>query len=110
ERITGLAFSPMLTSGFADTLVLSSSEDGTVRLSSRNQDQGFFTFAGHDGPVNGVAFTPDGRFGVTAGADGNLFVIDVDRASNNFGSRLFTLRPSQDTISIDALSFAFIHA
>lgn len=55
--------------------IASAGWDGTVRLWTRSGPAGVLT--GHDGPVNAVAFAPDGSV-VSAGYDGTLRHWDAD--------------------------------
>jgi WD40 repeat protein/tRNA A-37 threonylcarbamoyl transferase component Bud32 len=73
-HIHGLAFSP------AAPLLATCGEDGTVRLWDRTAaaDRGRTMGPGpFGGPVRAVAFTPDGRYLLTANANGTVYALRV---------------------------------
>ncbi|MEE4418982.1 WD40 repeat domain-containing protein [Streptomyces bugieae] len=53
-------------------LVAAGSHDGTLRVWAQEDDTGPFVAALHQGPIFAVAFSPDGTFVATAGADGDV--------------------------------------
>jgi WD40 repeat protein/tRNA A-37 threonylcarbamoyl transferase component Bud32 len=81
--VRGLAFAP------AEPLLASCGEDGTVRLwertagkpRARTIDLGQFPSG-----VRAVAFTPDGRYLVTANGNGMVYVLRVGRLPGELGS------------------------
>ncbi len=72
--VWGVAFSP------AAPLLASCAEDGTVRLWDRTGGVVLRTLGPgpFGGPVRAVAFTPDGRYLVTANANGTVYALRVD--------------------------------
>ncbi|WP_030410398.1 WD40 repeat domain-containing protein [Streptomyces sp. NRRL S-1448] len=53
-------------------LVAAGSHDGTLRVWAQEGDTGPFVAELHEGPIFAVAFSPDGTFVATAGADGDV--------------------------------------
>lgn len=74
NTVMGLAFDPT-----GRELLASCSLDGTVRLWDLGTRQTLAVLRGHVGPVNVVAFTPDGRRLVSGGNDGVVRIWDVER-------------------------------
>ena len=72
--VRGLAFSP------AEPLLASCADDGTVRLWERTAGEpraGTIDLGRFPSGVRAVAFTPDGRYLVTANGNGTLYVLRV---------------------------------
>jgi WD40 repeat protein/tRNA A-37 threonylcarbamoyl transferase component Bud32 len=75
SHVHGLAFSP------AGTLLATGAEDGTVRLWDRTAGAPQVRTIGPEpfgGGVRAVAFTPDGRYLVTANANGTVYVLRME--------------------------------
>ena len=63
DNVHSLAFSP------DGKLLVSGSQDGTVKLWDAVKGQEIATLGQHEGPVNAVAFSPDGQVVASAGYD-----------------------------------------
>ena len=59
-------------------LIASASGDGTARIWDLAAREELLTLRGHTGPVQSVAFSPDGRLLATAGDDGTARLWDVE--------------------------------
>ena len=73
-----MAFSP----DRRQLLLASASDDGTVRLWDLTTRRLTGTLKGHDGPVLGVAFSPDARQLATGGDDRTVRLWNVAPISN----------------------------
>jgi WD40 repeat protein len=78
--VTGMAFSP------ADHLLVSSGEDGSVRLWDARTGDAVRTLVESGEPVEAVAISADGRRAAAAGHDGRISVFDAPS-----GQKLHTL-------------------
>jgi len=54
--------------------VISSSEDGTVKIWKPSYPSELITLRGHDSPVKTAIFSPDGKNIITGGLDRKLYI------------------------------------
>jgi WD40 repeat protein len=76
DTVMGLAFNPINRD-----ILASCSMDATARIWDLNARRTVIVLRGHAGPVNALAFTPDGRRLVTGGQDGVLRLWDAARGT-----------------------------
>ena len=85
-----------------DRRLLAGYDDGTVRVWDIAIFQSLWDLKEHNGPVNAVAFTPDGDFFASAGEDGRIII----RQSENSTS-LSSIEPIEGELTtINALTFS----
>lgn len=82
--VTALAYHPNAN----QQLLLSGSADTTLRLWDLRAKQCILQHKGHEAPVAAAAFSPDGRWAATGGADGVLNVWQVSQPEEIFTFRV----------------------
>ena len=75
-----------VSASWRDMRIVSGGADGTVRLWMLDGEPAAKPFRGHDGPVNSVAFSPDGTRIVSGSADGTvrLWTLEGEPAAKPF--------------------------
>jgi WD40 repeat protein/energy-coupling factor transporter ATP-binding protein EcfA2 len=85
--ITSVAFHPKAP------LLVTGSEDRTVKVWNAKTGQPAYTLLGHNAVVNSVAFSPDGTYLISGGGDGAVFRWDLPDNWNDQDSRARIPRP-----------------